>query len=68
MTQDFDSQFKSAAEEISRLKATLKNKDTLLQEKEKELRTSVERTGRSERKASKQHVSSVVRDTHTFLT
>lgn len=67
MTQDFDSQFKSAAEETSRLKATLKNKDALLQEKEKELRASVEKTGRSERKASKHHVSCVVREAHTLI-
>ncbi len=51
------SQIKAANEEIFSLKATIKNKDYRLQEKEKELRTNAEKLRLSERKASKQLVS-----------
>ncbi len=50
-------QLKTAEDEISGLKTTIRNKDTLLQEKENELRSNTEKSGRFERKASKQHVS-----------
>lgn len=54
---EMNSQLNLKVDELAGLKLALRNKDALLQEKEKELREAVEKMSRSERKSSKHHVS-----------
>ena len=53
---NISTQLSAAQEDISRLKGIVRNKEDLLKAKEEELRSKIEKMGRSERKNSKQHV------------
>lgn len=54
-----NSQLQAEEEKVARLTAAKKNKEELLQQKEEEHRVELEKTGRSARKTSKQHVSNL---------